>query len=218
MSSVVGTLHANLVFGRRVRILADHLVSLIPENCRILDVGSGDGTIDSLIMQQRPDVAIEGIDVLVRPRAHIPVKPFDGSAIPYPDGSFDAAMFIDVLHHTENPLVLLREGARVAKIVLIKDHYREGFLSNATLRFMDWVGNAHHGVVLPYNYWSKAQWEQGFSRLNLRIMRIESSLGLYPVPASWLFDRGLHFVAVLQTSSNHPSAIGAASSTESNKT
>ncbi len=117
-----------LCFGRRVRVLAGHLVSLIPENCRILDVGCGDGTIVSLIMQQRPDVAIEGIDVLVWRRAHISVKSFDGTTIPFPGGSFDAAMFIDVLHHTEDPLALLSEAARVAKIVLIKDHFREGFL------------------------------------------------------------------------------------------
>jgi SAM-dependent methyltransferase len=197
MSTALGNLHAKVVFGRRVRILATHLASLIPKNSRILDVGCGDGTIDSLIVQQRPDVAIDGIDVLVRPRAHIPVKLFDGTTIPYPDGGFDAAMFIDVLHHTEDPLVLLREAARVAKIVLIKDHFRDGLLSNATLRFMDWAGNAHHGVVLPYNYWSKAQWERAFSQLNLRATSIKNSLGLYPVPASWIFDRGLHFVARL---------------------
>jgi SAM-dependent methyltransferase len=201
MSRALGALHANLVFGRRVRVLANHLVGLIPENSRILDVGCGDGKIDSLILQQRPDVAIEGIDVLVRPRAHIPVKSFEGTTIPYPDGSFDAAMFIDSLHHTEDPLVLLKEAARVAKIVLIKDHFREGILSNAILRFMDWVGNAHHGVVLSYNYWSKAQWERAFSQLNLRVARIENSLGLYPVPASWFFDRGLHFIARLERSS-----------------
>ena len=208
MSSVVGALHANLVFGRRVRVLAGHLVSLIPENCRILDVGCGDGTIDSLIMQQRPDVTIEGIDVLVRPGAHIPVKSFDGTTIPFPDRSFDAAMFIDVLHHTDDPLVLLREAARVAKIVLIKDHFREGFLSNETLRFMDWVGNAYHGVVLPYNYWSRAQWERAFSQLNLHISSMKNSLGLYPAPASWVFDRGLHFVAALQALSNRTVVSG----------
>jgi hypothetical protein len=63
---------------------------------------------------------------------------------------------------------------------------------------MDWLGNAHHGVALPYNYWTKAQWYGAFSRLGLRVTDIENSLGLYPAPASWLFDRGLHFVARLE--------------------
>jgi SAM-dependent methyltransferase len=161
-------------------------------------VGCGDGTIDFLILQQRPDVTIEGIDVLVRRSTHVPVNPFDGSTIPYPDASFDAVMFVDTLHHTEDPFVLLKEAVRVAPTILIKDHFREGFLSNATLRFMDWVGNAHHGVVLPFNYWSKAEWGRAFSQLRLDVSEMKNSLGLYPVPASWFFDRGLHFVARLE--------------------
>ena len=69
----------------------------------------------------------------------------------HPDASFDVVMFVDVLHHTDDPLLLLQEAQRVGKIILVKDHFRKGFLAGPTLRFMDWVGNAHHGVVLPYN-------------------------------------------------------------------
>jgi SAM-dependent methyltransferase len=163
-------------------------------------VGCGDGRIDRLIAQQRPDVCIEGIDVLVRPGAQIPVRPFDGATIPYPDASFDATMLVDVLHHTAAPLRLLREAVRVSKITLIKDHLRQGFLAGATLRFMDWVGNAHHGVALPYNYWTRKQWAAAFDELGLKASEINESLGLYPVPASWLFDRGLHFVGRLERS------------------
>jgi SAM-dependent methyltransferase len=198
MSSVVGDLHSSLIFPRRTTVLAGHLAPLLTKGARILDVGCGDGSIDLLLMQQRPDISIEGIDLLVRPGARIPVQYFDGRRIPYPDGTFDTAMFVDVFHHTENPTVLLKEAARVARNILIKDHLREGFLPGATLRLMDWLGNAHHGVALPYNYWTKAQWYGAFSGLGLKVTDIENSLGLYPAPASWLFDRGLHFVARLE--------------------
>ena len=63
---------------------------------------------------------------------------------------------------------------------------------------MDWVGNAHHGVRLPYNYWSNMQWKSNFEKLNLVIDVWISKLSLYPKPASWLFDRKLHFVAKLK--------------------
>jgi SAM-dependent methyltransferase len=198
VSTYIGALHDNLVLGRRVKVLADHLSGLTPTGARLLDVGCGDGNIDVLLMQKRPDIHIEGIDVLLRPSSRIPVRFFDGAQIPYPDASFDVAMFVDVLHHTEDPLVLLKEAARVARNIVIKDHLREGFLSNTTLRFMDWVGNAHHGVVLPYNYWSRARWEGAFSQLDLSVAEIKCSLGLYPGPAHWFFDRGLHFVARLE--------------------
>lgn len=175
--------------------MADHLAALIPRNARVLDIGCGDGTIDYVVAQRRPDVSIKGIDVLVRPNARIPVEPFDGVRIPHPDATFDIVMFVDVLHHTSDPMVLLREATRVAKAILIKDHFREGLLANATLRLMDWVGNAHHGVVLPYNYWSKAEWDAAWDELSWRPSHMNLSLKLYPMPACWIFERGLHFIA-----------------------
>lgn len=180
-----------------MRVLAAHLASLLPKNAMVLDVGCGDGAIDRLILDQRPDVSIEGVDVFVRPQTQIHVRTFDGASFPFPPSRFDVVMFVDVLHHTLDPRVLLREAGRVAKIILIKDHFRDGFLAGPTLRLMDWVGNAHHGVVLPYNYWSKAEWLAAFRDLHWKAEEMQTSLEIYPAPASWIFGRGLHFLARL---------------------
>jgi len=195
-SGVVGTIHDQFIFSRRTRVLADHLANLIPPGSRVLDVGCGDGTIDCLIKEHQPDLEIEGIDPLLRPKTHIPVRTFDGEHIPYPDRSFDVVMFVDVLHHTTDPRILLHEAARVGKAVLIKDHFREGFLANEILRLMDWVGNARHGVALPYNYWPNAEWLAAFDELGLNIRTMKYKLNLYPIPLSWFFDRSLHFIAL----------------------
>jgi SAM-dependent methyltransferase len=196
--SLIGRLHNEYVFQRRVRVLTRELADLIPQNAKVLDVGCGDGLIALKIQELRPDVSISGIDIMVRPHTHIPVTTFNGTVIPHPDKSFDAVMFVDVLHHTDDPNVLLREARRVARqAIVIKDHHRDGFLSGPTLRFMDWVGNAHHGVVLPYNYWAEAQWEESFGKIGLKVAAKKNQIGLYPAPASWFFDRGLHFVARL---------------------
>ena len=199
--NLVETLHDRLVYGRRMRLLAEKLSVHLPRDARVLDVGCGDGMVDLLVTRLRPDVVIQGIDVLVRPQTHIPVQRFDGATIPHPDDSFDVVMFVDVLHHCQDPAQLLAQARRVTRSsVLIKDHTREGFLADQTLRFMDWVGNAHHGVSLPYNFWTLAQWQECIARLGLQVRTWQDRLGLYPRPATWLFDRKLQFIAHLARS------------------
>lgn len=193
--SVLGVVHDRFIFSRRIVVLAKLLGHLIPPGARVLDVGCGDGSIDALITDHRPDISVEGIDPLVRPSARIPVRSFDGVEIPYPDRSFDVVMFVDVLHHTDDPRVLLREAGRVGNAVLIKDHFLEGVFAGTTLRAMDWVGNARHGVALPYNYWPKSRWLSAFNDLDLQPVEMKTKLDLYPAPLSWLFDRKLHFIA-----------------------
>lgn len=196
--SLLERIHGGYVYGRRVDVLTRQLSELIPQGARVLDVGCGDGLIAHSVSKQRPDITVEGVDVLVRSRTHIPVAAFDGRRLPHADKSFDAVTFVDVLHHTSDPLVLLREAARVArKAVVIKDHTLNGFLAGPTLRFMDWVGNARHGVVLPYNYWPEERWREAFAALNWSIVHWQRTLRLYPWPANWIFERSLHFVARL---------------------
>lgn len=196
--SIAGKMHARLVYTRRMKVLASQLSALLPSKARVLDVGCGDGRIDSLIMQYRPDVHISGIDVLTRADTYIPVTVFDGQAIPYSAESFDAVMFVDVLHHTNSPALILREAKRVSRnLVVLKDHTSEGLMSVLTLRLMDWVGNAHSGVALPYNYLSEAEWRELLTASGFTIQEWSSHIGLYPWPASCFFDRSLHFIAKL---------------------
>jgi SAM-dependent methyltransferase len=196
--SFIENIHGDYVSSRRGRRLSDHLVELVPQNARVLDVGCGDGFLASLLIQRRPDIDLRGIDKLVRDRTYIPVKAFDGQVIPYSDASFDVVMFVDVLHHTENPMGLLREAIRVARrVILIKDHTLNGLFAGITLRFMDYIGNARYGVALPYNYWPRQKWIDACDGLRLKIGVWRTDLRLYPWPTNHLFDRSLHFVARL---------------------
>ncbi|HEY0158834.1 MAG TPA: class I SAM-dependent methyltransferase [Thermoanaerobaculia bacterium] len=195
---VVDRYHDRFVFGRRVSVLSRHFAEVLPKNATVLDVGSGDGQMAIAIMRQRPDLRIEGVDVLVRPATAIPVRRFDGTALPFGDASYDAVMLCDVIHHIVDPMPLLREVRRVAaSAVAIKDHYSESRLDFATLRFMDWVGNAKHGVALPYNYWSRRQWTAAFDTLGLSVAETRERLGIYTPPLELVFGRGLHFVTRL---------------------
>jgi SAM-dependent methyltransferase len=194
--SAIEKVHGSYVARRRIQVLAEHLAGMLPPNVSVLDVGCGDGSLAKLVQDLRPDVRMRGIDVLVRPQTAVPVEPFDGTHIPAADGSYDVVMFVDVLHHTNDPLVLLREARRVARHgVLLKDHTRNGLLAGPTLRFMDGVGNARYGVALPYNYWRREQWLAAFRELGLNVEIWQPNLGLYPAWANWLFGRSLHFIA-----------------------
>lgn len=190
--------HGKFVFGRRVNRLADHLADLIPKDVSVIDVGCGDGALGHRIMKTRPDIRLQGAEVMLRPKTHIPVEVFDGEVLPFGAGDYDVVLLVDVLHHLENPQVLLREASRVARSgVVIKDHLKEGLLADWTLRFMDQVGNARYRIPLPYTFWTRSHWQAGFEDAGLTVAEWRENLQLYPPPASWLFDRSLHFMALL---------------------
>ena len=191
--------HNNLVYRRRTEILAARIGELIPNAATVLDVGTGDGRIASLLKSRRPDVQVEGLDVLLRNQTCIPVHWFDGRSIQCNDQSVDVLTLIDVLHHSHDAKKLMAEAARVArKFVIVKDHLAENALDHATLTFMDWFGNAPHGVALRYNYFSRRTWLEMFSASGLQVTIFEDDLSLYPRPANYIFGRRMHFIAQLR--------------------
>jgi SAM-dependent methyltransferase len=200
--SLLKRVHGRAVFSRRVRVFAESLADKIRPGALVLDIGCGDGTIASLITRQNPAVSIRGIEFSPRPTCLIECAVFDGATIPHPSASFDVCMFVDVLHHAPDAqgiARLLSEACRVSRrFVLIKDHLSESRFDFRTLQFMDWVGNRPHGVVLPYNYQSRDQWNRYFSQAGLTVRDWNDQIPIYPFPFSALFGRRLHFIALLE--------------------
>jgi SAM-dependent methyltransferase len=164
----------------------------------LLDVGCGDGTLAHSIVQRRPELETTGVEIRARPHTAIPVREFDGRILPFADRSRDIVILVDVLHHAEDPTLLLREAGRVAAHgVIIKDHVTGAWLSHERLRLMDWVGNIGHGVPLRYAYWSPEQWRDTLREIGLREVERRERLGLYGGALGWLFERRLHFVSRL---------------------
>jgi len=198
--TLLRALHNKLIFKHRVNVLVSIIEPLIPANAKILDIGCGDGTISHLITKKRPDITITGIDILKRDYTHIPVQLFDGRNIPFEDNSFDGAILIDMLHHTNHPEDIIAEAKRVSsKCIIIKDHIINGTLDDLTLRFMDWIGNAPHGVTLPYNYLTEHKWKEIIQAQKIPADFFDKKISLYKWPISIFFNRTLHVVMRLKT-------------------
>jgi SAM-dependent methyltransferase len=198
----IGKLHHEFVFKRRFRALTEAIAPLLPAG-PVLDLGSGNGMIAQAIMAKRDDITMTGVDVLLRPQTAIPTVHYDGQSLPFAANTFNAVMIVDVLHHTPDFRTVLQEALRVAPVVVVKDHFYGNPLEHAILRLLDWVGNASHGVALPYNYLTRPQWVAGLRGLAAQEShRQESVPGMYPVPFQWIIGRRIQFIARL-TRSHH---------------
>jgi SAM-dependent methyltransferase len=88
-----------------------------PPPAKVLDVGCGLGWYGGELMRDGHDwcgAEIKAGDCAELERLKRPHRQVDGRTLPFPDGSFDAAMSIEVLEHTEDPRAFLGEVRRVA--------------------------------------------------------------------------------------------------------
>jgi SAM-dependent methyltransferase len=199
LARAIGFVHSKGFLRRRVRALSAAIAPLLPRSARVIDVGCGDGLLSEELLRLRPDLRIEGVDVLVRDRTPIPVRQFDGQHLPFPDRQFDISMAIDVFHHAAAPGELMAEMKRVSRDrIVIEDHLAHGLPSRLLLRTMDWVGNAPHGVRLPYNYWTESEWRAVWARTGIQPTTMIRRLNLYAFPLSVICDADLHFLVTLE--------------------
>jgi ubiquinone/menaquinone biosynthesis C-methylase UbiE len=97
---------------------------------RIIDIGCGDGTYTMQLFLHGKAGSIHGIDPaseaikLARKRTDNPRVLFDvqsGEKLQYLPDSFDIAILRGVLHHSEDPIKILKEALRVAPMVVVID-------------------------------------------------------------------------------------------------
>jgi hypothetical protein len=128
-------------------------------------------------------------------------RQFDGKLIPYGNAELDVALFCDVLHHTpENTPQLLAEAGRVARRVIVKDHFEYGFYSRSMLRLMDFVGNWGYGISVPERYFTRDGFTQLAHQQGLIVESLSCGMMLYehlPVVRT-LLRPAWHFIAVLR--------------------
>lgn len=162
----------------------------------ILDIGCGNGLFARDLMATKPHLRIVGVETKPRTDCRINCCVYDGKRLPFQDGQFDYALLINVLHHTDDPALVLSEAARVsAHGVIVKDHYANTRLDFFTLVLMEWIGNAFIDISQPYNFFSETQWGDLFVKLGLRTETIRKRFVSYNALIDLAFGRNLHFIA-----------------------
>jgi ubiquinone/menaquinone biosynthesis C-methylase UbiE len=156
---------------RYKKIINDTLLPFLKDGSHVLDIGCNDGYLANLLIKKNQTLHIIGADVQITHQGYIPSVIYDGKNLPFPDASYDVVMAVDVLHHTEDIMVVLREMSRVSKYnVLIKDHVWDGNrITWMILSFFDWCTNAPYGIRCAYNYPTFDQWQRYFNALSLTI-------------------------------------------------
>lgn len=185
-------LHRSVSHGHRVRVLAGEIAAAISTAAApharpaCLDIGCGDMSLARALGARFPDSAWTCIDVHELPDSLAgdpqwqSYRRFDGAHVPYPDASFDFALLCDVLHHAAgDAAALLAESARVARWVVVKDHFEYGVYSRSMLRLMDFVGNWGYGVSVPRRYFTRAGFLGLVRRQTLGVLSLRTGLRLY---------------------------------------
>jgi len=99
-----------------------------------LDLGCGSGVVGKTF-QEFFQANLLGVDIKDRRINDIPFKLIDGKTLLFPENSFDVTLINYVLHHSRDPIALLKEAKRVTKDkIIIFEDLNQGFLSKIFCR------------------------------------------------------------------------------------
>lgn len=158
---------------------APALMSLLPRQWTVADLGCGSGNVAELLAPVvRRVIAVDQSEaMLAAARArlgeipNVEIREGDLLSLPIEDGSVDAAVFALVLHHVPEPVAALREARRVLRrgesgggVVLVLDmaaHTRDEYRQT--------MGHVHLGFE-PEGL-RQMMLEAGFARADVRPLR-----------------------------------------------
>lgn len=133
---------------RLIDLIRKHEISLVikylPKNCKILDVGAGNGIQARYLENLGYNVsAIDLYSSQYKPERVFPVIDYDGKKIPFPDNSFDVILSSSVLEHIKELDSFSIEMSRVLKV----DGFFIHFVPSAKWRF--WTSIIFYLRIIP---------------------------------------------------------------------
>jgi hypothetical protein len=220
--------HAGAAHNHRVKLLAEliwvRMAAAFPGKADIscLDICCGEMEVVSTIAKQHSKISWTGVDVHPLPDYMRSTSlwnryaRFSGMQIGMKSHSVDVGLLTDVLNKlaVDRQIDLLREAARVCKVVIVKDHLEYGLFSRLALMAIDFISSYGLRVRVPRRYFNHARFVALANRAGLDCQAMDIGIQLYqhlPVVRSLLRPKW-QFIAVLR------SASGASSRTASTVT
>jgi len=136
---------------------------------RILDFGCGSGIFGKKVKENLKKEII-GIDIVDKRLCEIPFKIYNGKEIPFPDNHFDLVLVAFVLHHTKDPLSILKEIKRVGKRIIIFEDLPEGIIGKLYCCFHWLMWNLFFGKSPKFNFHTSKEWREIFKNLGLELI------------------------------------------------
>jgi ubiquinone/menaquinone biosynthesis C-methylase UbiE len=106
---------------RTHEILADELALLEPIRGRWVDIGAGSGLVGKAIAARQSGIELVAVDIspamleLIEVSSYVEKHVADGTAMPFPNASFQGALAAGLLEHVAEPRNLFIEVARVVR-------------------------------------------------------------------------------------------------------
>ncbi len=146
------------------------LIPLLTKGTPILDIGSGNGLAAHLLKEKGFYIFCMDIH---EGNYHPSVKPmvYDGSNIPFEDDHFKSGIILTVLHHIEDPEIILKEATRVCKNLLIMEDIYENKVQQYITYFLDSVANLFYSPC-PHTNRNDKEWKQTFERMGLELKSV----------------------------------------------
>lgn len=176
---LIGKFYASQLGQKWITNKLSTVVPHLNQEDRILDIGAGNGMITQHLRQQGfNSTPLDVANLSILPEVETIV--YDGLNMPFESQSFDVGLLLTILHHTPDPIPVLKEAARVCKhLVIIEDVY-----SNIVQQYltygMDTLVNLGHSSM-TYQNKSDKEWRAAFEALNFKLNHSSSKavLGIF---------------------------------------
>jgi ubiquinone/menaquinone biosynthesis C-methylase UbiE len=173
----------NAITWNRSKKVVSYFAVFLPEQGRLLDIGTGTGHVAALL--QTPSRTVVGCDIMNLLMLPLPYVLADGGQLPFRSASFDVVLLITVLHHVPKPLHsrFLSETVRVLKpggrLIVMEDTFR-GIMERETTKFFDRVMNGEFAGH-PHANRTLAEWVELMTQAGFQVRQHVEHVAWYGV-------------------------------------
>ncbi|MCK5218800.1 methyltransferase domain-containing protein [bacterium] len=142
----------------------------IDKSEKVLDLGAGDCLVAKRIYERKTK-EITVIDVESDSNlTDLPLIFYDGIHLPFEDETFDVALLLYVLHHCDDPKIVLEEVKRVVKkkVIILEDLFY-GRSEKLVLKLLDWYLGKVEGMPTPANFRKPEEWMLLFNEVGFNV-------------------------------------------------